>query len=161
MNEAKSTEDTASKEIDIQGLIGLIDKPENDLFQAYDAFKGGLFFFTIGFLIITVGATIGIVVYSFEVKSSIDLLAVALSDAAVVFAYFSLIYQIGDENAVIVRHKNAMNKDDFKRKNDDEKVIVKALIKVRTKNAKYSLGQIYKLYPDMFKKEKLLEKLYE
>jgi hypothetical protein len=161
IKEAKSTKDIAPKEIDIQSLIGLIDNYERDLFKDYDAFKGGFFAFTVGFLIIAVGAVIGIVVYSFQSKSSIDLLAVVLSDSAIVFAYFSLIYQIGDENAAVVRYKRALKKDDFKRKNDDEKIIVKALIKVRTKNPKYRLGQIYRLYPEMFTKEKLLERLYE
>jgi hypothetical protein len=43
--------------------------------------------------------------------------------------------------------------------NDNDKLLLKALIKIKSKNEEFSLEQIYDMNPSMFTKEKLMEKL--
>ena len=57
-----------------------------------------------------------------------------------------------------VRFKRALGlKQSF---TEDEKPILKALIKLRSRNPEMDLERFYNMHPEMFKKEKLLEKLY-
>jgi hypothetical protein len=44
---------------------------------------------------------------------------------------------------------------------ENRKILLKALIKIKAKNPEFDLQQIYNMNPSMFTKERLLERLYE
>jgi hypothetical protein len=155
MSEPKKTDDNVILE-----LIRLVDCHKRVLFKNFDVFTGGwgitlisliaILLFVFGFLIIG-----GVIL---NVLPIIDEIVVALSLLAVFFAFFSLLAQIGEINMNESRFKRALKLRQFK---EDEKSILKALIKMRSKNPEFNLEQIYNMHKEMFTKEKLLEKLYE
>ncbi|MGD0995406.1 MAG: hypothetical protein ABR909_07780 [Candidatus Bathyarchaeia archaeon] len=162
---AKKNEEAKPKpeEVDINSLIYSVDKNSEELFKDGDVFRGGLRLTFASMALIVVAVVIILVVNGLILRTlgAVDSVALVLSGFAAIFAFYSFIAQIGDENTVRVRYKRALGLDDFQKKSEDEKIILKALIKIRTKNAKLPLQRIYRLHSEMFTKEKLLEKLYE
>jgi len=88
--------------------------------------------------------------------SSSEKITVALAFLAIVFAFFSLMARFGDRNLVEVNFNRIKGCVE-----ENEKPLLKALIKMKAKNQKFDLEEIYIQDPSIFKREKLLERLYE
>jgi hypothetical protein len=154
-----------TKEIDILYLVKLIDNHYCILFKWYDVFLGGLGFMFGALILIAVAILISItndavILHSFGDNG----LALVLSGLAVIFAFYSFIAQVGEGNEVDIRYKRALGIRQSKKDrpmDEDEKPILKALIKIRSKNTKFPLEQIINMHPTMFNKDKLTEKLYD
>ena len=138
---------------EILELIRLIDRNKSILFRTFDVFRGEW--------AITFSTTI-VLLGLIEVflllgnASNTEKITIALALIAVIFAFFSLFVQFGEENIVQVNYKRL---EECVREN--EKPIFKALLKIKVKSPKFDLEQIYKMNKSMFTKGKLLEKLYE
>jgi hypothetical protein len=143
----------------ILALVRLVDCHKRVLFKNFDIFSGAwgftLFFLIVIFIFVFVFLIVGGVILN--ALSAIDELTLSFSLLAVFFAFFSLLAQIGENNMNETRFKRALKLKQFK---EDEKTILMALIKIRSKNPEFGLEHVYSMHREMFTKEKLLEKLY-
>jgi hypothetical protein len=154
MEENKSIDKSA-----IDDLIRFVDCKEFVLFRDFDVFRGVwtvslaslVLIFVILFIVLVVEGVIR------KTMSLRDQITLALSTLAVFFAYFALTTKIREKYVLNIRFKRAIGLKHF---TEDEKPILKALIKLRNRNSKTDLERISKLHPEMFTKEKLLEILY-
>jgi hypothetical protein len=143
---------TTKNDVDILELIRLIDSNKDRLFKPYDVFYGSsIIFFLIAILYIAIEPILVL-----NTTSLVDKAVLVLSLVAVVSALFSLITPFVKENIIA---KN------FKRLElcvvTEKKPLLKSLIRMKAKNTKFDLEQIYNMNKEMFTKEKLFEKLYE
>lgn len=151
-----------NKEIDkntIDELVRFVDCKEFVLFRDFDVFKG-VWGITFASLVSIFGILFVYLVVEGVINKTMplpDQITLALSTLGVFFAYFALTTKIGENHVIGIRFKRAIRLKHF---TEDEKPILKALIKLRSRNPKTDLERISKLYPEMFTKEKLLEKLY-
>lgn len=153
--ENKPKEEEPEKQYDktIQNLIRLVDRNKSKLFRTLDIFRGeGAFPFA---AIILILVFIEIFLY-FGVASSTEKITIALTFLAFAIAYFSLVASFGDENIVKVNFKRLESCVE-----KSEKPLLKALIRMKAKNREFDLEEIYSQTPLLFKREKLLESLYE
>ena len=90
--------------------------------------------------------------------SPIEQISAMWASLAVIFAFFSLVFQTAEGNANDKRYERALGLRQF---DENEKPLLKGLIKIKTKNYEFSLEQIYKINKEMFTNEKLIERLYE
>ena len=140
----KATED------EILELIQLVD--HNFEFNPYYAFFHG----NMAYPFVSFIALIAIVeVYLFTAPTH-ERIVTALAFLAVSIAFLSLMSRFIEKNIV------DMNFERFGMcVEGDKKPLLKALIKMKTKNHEIELEQIYNLNKSIFSKEKLLERLYE
>lgn len=143
---------TTKNDVDILELIRLIDSNKDRLFKSYDVFYGSsIIFFLIAVLYIVIEPVLVL-----STTSLVDKAVLILSLIAVVTALFSLITPFVRENIIA---KN------FKRLElcvvKEKRPLLKSLIRMKAKNTKIDLEQIYNMNKEMFTKKKLLEKLYE
>jgi hypothetical protein len=90
--------------------------------------------------------------------SLVDSTVLEFTFIAVLFSFLSTIIQLGESSAVEVRFQKVLRlRPSF---TENQKLILKALIKIRTKNDEFALEEVYKKNKDMFTVEKLMEKLY-
>jgi hypothetical protein len=92
----------------------------------------------------------------FGIASAPEKITIALSFLAFAVAYFSLMAHFGEQNIVNVNFKRLENCVE-----ENDKPLLKALIKIKAKNREFDLGQIHNQNPSMFEREKLLERLYQ
>lgn len=134
-------------------LIRLVDCNKANLFKMLDIFRGE---WTFPFTTL-IGALMVIEMFLFfGIASAPEKIAIALSFLAFVIAYFSLMAYFGEENIVNVNFKRL---EICVKQND--KPLLKALIKIKAKNRGFDLEQIYSQNQSMFEREKLLERLYK
>ena len=143
---------TTKNDVDILELIRLIDSNKDRLFKPLDIFYGSsIIFFLIAILYVAIEP-----VLILNTTSLVDKAVLVLSLVAVVSALFSLITPLVKENIIA---KN------FKKLEScvvtEKKPLLKSLIRMKAKNTKFDLEQIYNMNKEMFTKKKLLEKLYE
>jgi hypothetical protein len=145
-------------------LIEWIDSHEKKLFGPFHFFisLGGFFvlFLVIVFVVVEF-------VFS-QTASATDRISIALASAAVLIASVSIVIQTGERDIVdgcfyrALELRRTLGLREF---DDTEKILLKALIKVRSKNDQLKLRLVYernkKAKGDMFSEKKLLEKLYE
>jgi hypothetical protein len=145
---------------EILELIRLVDRNRDEkgrlLFRSWDTFRGALGFALIAYAVIVVSVSLLVVVEG-RLMSIVDTIVVILSLYTVILAFESFIAQLADRNKVEVRFQKAL-KLGF---NENEKLILKALVKMRSKHDKFALRDVYEKNKDMFTKEKLLERLYD
>ena len=144
---------------DIFELIQLVDCHKYHLFRYYDVYRGAVspfFAVFIGLLFLIEVLTFGSR-YILGTMTDLDIVVIVLSFIAAFTAFLSLMAQVGERNMIEVRFKRALKLKQF---TEAEKPFLKALIKLRSRNPETDLEQIYKIYPDMFTNEKLLERLY-
>jgi hypothetical protein len=155
MGESKKTD----KEV-IVDLIHLVDCHKKHLFKTYDVFRGTLSITLISFIIVLFSIEVIAIIdrLLFGTMNDVDIIIIALSLIAAFMAFFSFVAQIGERNMVDVRFERALKLKNF---TETEKPLLKALIKLRSRNPKTDLEQIYTMHPEMFTKEKLLERVYE
>jgi uncharacterized protein YajQ (UPF0234 family) len=82
---------------------------------------------------------------------------------SVVLASFSILAKFAEETVVEANFKRMVKlcSDEGKKLEENEKPLLKALIKTKVKHREFDLEQIYNMNPSMFTREKLLEILYE
>ena len=163
-NTIKEQKTTAKKidEIAIPSLVTTIDRLDNELLKPGDVFSGWLALFSFSLLLVAIVSSIGAVLYSFiNTVPWLDVLAVLVASGAIVAANFSFVAQMRDKNLLKVRYDRTKEMKEFSQKSEGEKMIIKALIKLKGRNADFSLETLSKLHPEMFTKERLLEFLYE
>jgi hypothetical protein len=99
---------------------------------------------------------------NFVTASATDRISISLASVAVFMAFISIVIQTGERNIVEGRFERALKLRKF---DDTEKTLVKALIKIKSKNDQFKLRLVYERNKeangDMFSEKRLLEKLYE
>lgn len=145
------------KPIDYDSLI-------DDLIKKIDEEKA--LFTTIDFFRVFRTIFLYLVVILFFVIPTEYIPSISLADRLVIFfaglAVLLSLIQIQipsiEEKVIDAMYRNAVKK--FKVRQDDDPLL-KALIKMKSQNNEFALAEICKISPEMFTKEKLLERLYE
>jgi len=139
-------------------LVNWIDDNESNLITSYDFFIGWERIFGLLFIIMFFTAEI----LNFVTASVTDKISIGLASLAVFMAFASIIIQTGESNMVEGRYKRALTLGKF---DDTEKILLKALIKVRSKNDDFKLRAVYERSKvsgaDIFTEKRLLEELYQ
>ena len=154
---------------EILDLIELVDRNRDEkgkpLFGKWDMFGGhfngmvliigGLFF-----LIIFFGG-----LYLTRKISVTDMTALDVSIIAIYLALFSTMMPLFESAALEFRFERAKPFGPTFNKNgqpfsENQKLILKALIKIRGKHIDFALKDVYEKNKEMFTREKLMEKLY-
>jgi hypothetical protein len=161
-------EDTHEREI--LDLIELVDRNQDaegrQLFGRWDMLGG--YFIVLLFII---GALLFLIVffgYLYWTRQILvaDMAALDISVIAFYAAFWSTIIPLLENSALEFRFRRALplgptfNKDG-KPFTENQKLILKALIKIRGKHDKFALKDVYDKNKEMFTREKLIEKLYE
>jgi hypothetical protein len=160
-----SKEQTKDK---ILELIRWIDSHESKLFRPYDFFSGWGRTLALLFVLLFIIAEF----MNFVTASATERISISLASVAVFMAFISIVIQTGESNRVEGRFERVLDlrkkevelsgKDSKLRDfNEDEKPLLKALIKIKSENEEFDLERIYNMNSSMFTKEKLLERLYE
>lgn len=139
---------------EILELIRWVDKQECKLFKRSDAFHGS------ALLLIAIGVWLFVIVILllFGSISVVDKTIIGLTFAGVVLAVFTLLAQFGRESIVEANFDKALKLRQF---NPNERILLKALIKIKAKNSEFELEELYDKDKAIFTKEKLLERLCE
>lgn len=134
-------------------LIRLVGSNKSKLFRSLDFLRGGS-----AFAFVMLWVFLGVIeIFLFFGDASItDKIVIALSFLAFAVAYFSLFTYFAEANIVGVNFKRLE-----KCVEENQKPLLKALIKIKAKHTEFDLEQIYSMNTSMFIKEKLLEKLYD
>lgn len=143
---------------EILELIEWIDSHESNLFKPSDLFSGWR------------GALVSVVVLLFIIAeimnfitaSATERISIGLASVAVFMAFISIVIQTGERSIVEGRFERALKLRKF---DDRQKLLVKALIKIKSKNGEFKLKIVYErnkaVNGNMFTEKRLLEKLYE
>lgn len=133
-------------------LIRWVDKQKGSLFKRFDAFHG----LTVLLIVVGVWLFPVMILLLFGTFSVVDKMIIGLSFVGVVVAFFALLAQFGRENMVTANYSKALKLRQF---NPNEKILLKALIKIKAKNLEFELEELYNVGDTLFTKEKLLERL--
>jgi hypothetical protein len=145
------------KPINYDNLIGdLIKKIDNEksLFRLRDIVRSSLSFILITFLILFTGLS----TYYLSSFSSSDKLVIIFAALALVLSYGQFVMSSFNEKYIDFNYYTAIEK--FKVIKEEEPLL-KALIKMKSERMEFTLSEIYEIDPEMFSKEKLLERLYD
>jgi hypothetical protein len=148
------------KEIDkaeILRLIKLIDYKKPKLFSEFDIFR------VEPTLTMALGVTIALAIallFSVAIFSLADITSNVIATVALILVLLSFLLKSGEELKVDYNY-NKMIKNCGDCIPENERIILRALIKMKGKNPNAKLEDVYSLRPEMFVTDKLLEKLYE
>lgn len=155
MNQKQTTDE-------ILELIRLVDRNKDikgrSLFREMDELGRGSARNIIGLICIEFSIW---VVYFLRQISFAEWIAFTFAFLAIVIAYLSLMMQVAEKEAVEIRFKRAMEVLKRRRANENEKLILKALIKIRSRHKDFALMEVYEKNKDMFTEKKLMEELYD
>jgi hypothetical protein len=140
------------EEKEILELIRLVDKKYKK--GVWDIVWNSSFFIMVLILILY----IPVAVYVGSIKDIGEQLKITIPFFALIVAFFALVDREIDKGSIQGNYKK-LSKD--KTVNKSNSHLLKSLIKMKSKQKDISLEQIYNEHPEMFTKEKLLEKLYE
>jgi len=152
---------------EILELIRWIDKQKCKLFKGKDILSGwwiGLIgLVVILALVLFLGIVISYVYLIYHVSDfnlTLSFIAVSISLITLAISYFSLVGQFGQENIVRANFEKALTLRGF---SPNEEILLKALIKIKAKNPKFELEELYKKDKEntLFVRKKLLEILCE
>jgi hypothetical protein len=156
MNEKQTTDE-------ILELIGLVDGNKDGkgkpLFRRRDIFGSSF-----GSAVFIIGALLGLeiffgVLYDIGKISLVDLMALDFSFVAVLLTFLSIVVQLVENSVLEVRFKKALGlRTSF---TENQKLILKALIKIRSEHEKFALKDVYDKNKEMFTEKRLMEKLYD
>lgn len=132
-------------------LIDIVDGAEG-LFGYFDSILGDNLFPTI-MVICLFGA---VFIYLILFANLDTLIVVALALLAFIVSFFTLFITFQDRNIVNVNYNRINHMP-----NEGDQPLLKALIIIKEKNPDFTLKQLYSLHPDLFKRERLIEKLIE
>jgi hypothetical protein len=139
----------------IQDLIADIDGEES-LFKPYvqlrDYWKNGTILIIVGYLLIA-----GLIAYLSNSHALYEGIAVVIAIGALLIAYMSTL----KDNTVVANYMWAIEKFKIGETEKEKRLLLRALIKMKSMNSTSKLGTVKAIHPEMFTKKKLLEKLYE
>ena len=135
-------------------LVNWIDEHEKQVIRPLD-----IFFNWKGALLLLVGISFALVeVLNFITSTNIDKIFTLLTLTVIFLAFISIIIQTTEQNVIETRLGNASKIRKF---TDGEKPLLKALIKIKSKNKELKLGILYaankETNGDIFTENKLLE----
>jgi len=143
---------------EIVELIQLIDDNSKDggrpLFQNRD-FLGGWIYVIAGLFSLMF---LDYLTFSLKLIPYGEYIGGLLTDLAIIVAILSLVVQLADRQTLNTRFRRALRlRTSF---TEDQKLILRALIKMRSKHSDFALKGVYDKNKEMFTKEKLMEILY-
>jgi hypothetical protein len=142
----------------IDDLIQKIDT-DKSLFTPRDEFHGwGSHLFIIGVLVFF---TFVINLLPDSIASSIQQITITIAIIALIITYISFIGRGMENNVVEANFGKVIKKLNIAEEEEEERLLLRALLEMKVMYSKYKLGIVKKMHPEMFTKEKLLEKLYE
>jgi len=153
-------EEINKKQKDLQNKIleiaNWIDENEKQLIRWRDVF------YHLGWLLLLLSVVVfGIPeLLIFMNATNPERIIVLTSLVAILLAFFSMVNQISERNVVEARMKHASRMRTF---SANEKVLLKALIKIKSKNPEQKLGDLYAMdknsHSNIFTEKSLLETL--
>jgi len=144
----------SEKQTEVLELIRWLDKQRCKLFKWYDVF---LSYWSI--LLPLIFLLVVVELFLLGNASDTDKFGVALSFSAFVVTIFAFMAQFGKKEIVKRNFNKVLKlKRDF---NTNQKILLKALIKIKAENPEFDLEETYNKNKSMFTPEKLMEKLYE
>ena len=150
------------KPIDYDGLIDdLIKKIDNEksLFTIRDGLHGqSMTLYIMGLFLFLV---LGINYLPNDFIASTNKITISIALLAVLLTYVSYTSKGIENNFVEANFWKAVKKFKIEKKEEEKRLLLTALIKMKVTNHNYKLETAKKLNEEMFTKEKLLEKLYE
>jgi hypothetical protein len=165
MRSKMNNKQTKDEKDEILELIRWIDKQKCKLFKERDWLSGWWLGF-VGLVVILIpvlllGVVISYIYLIYHVSNidvTLSFIVISLTLITLTVSYFSLVGQFRQENIVRANFGKALKLRQF---NPNEKILLKALIKIKAKNPEFDLEEIYNKNNSMFTIEKLMEKLYE
>ncbi len=142
------------EETEILELANWIDKNEKLLIRWRDAF------YHLGWLVLLLSAIIIVLIGTLIIMGATnsEKVIVTISIVAVLLAFISMVTQVSERSAIEARMKHALRIRTF---NEEEKPLLKALLKIKSKNREQKLSTLYFLDKedrgDTFTKRKLVE----
>jgi hypothetical protein len=150
-----------SKETDYDGLIeDLIQKIDNEKALFNPLYELDVYNSTVTFTVLLFVIAIVILALPNSFAPFIDRLTLFVAVIAIFFAFAGVLVQDLDDIVVSTNFKKAVQKFKIDEKEDEKRLLLMALIKMKAMNHHSKLGVAKKLHEDMFTKEKLLERLY-
>jgi hypothetical protein len=158
IDDKKATENSLDYDCLIEDLIEKIDN-EKSLFTVRDELHGyGMTLYIVGiFLFLAV-----IISYLPDnITPFIGRMTLVIAIAAVIFSFVTYSSRGMENNVLDANFGKAIKKFKIEKKDEEKRLLLKALLKMKVINSKYKLGIVKGMHPKLFTKEKLLEKLYE
>ena len=149
------------KETDYDGLIeSLIQKIDNEKALFNPIRELDVYNSTVTFTVLLWIAAIVILALPNSVAPFLDRLTLFIAVIAILFAFAGVLVQDLDDIVVSTNFKKAVQKFKIDEKEEEKRLLLMALIKMKAMNHHSKLGEAKKLHRDMFTKENLLERLY-
>lgn len=151
-----SNDDSKKNQDEIRLLIEWLDKNERQLIRWRDAF------YHLGWLLLIMIVVVVAIpsVLVFTNATNIERVVALLSTVAILLAFLSMVTQVNERSVVEARMKHALRMKNF---TETEKPLLKALIKIKSKNPEDKLASLYALDGeaggDIFTERSLLQTL--
>ena len=150
-----------TKETNYDGLIeDLIQKIDNEKSLFNPLHQLDVYNSTITITILLWVAAIVILALPNSIAPLIDRITLFIAVIAIQFAFAGVLVQDLDDIVTSTNFKKAVQKFKIEEKEEEKRLLLMALIKMKAMNNHSKLGVAKKLHEDMFTKEKLLERLY-
>jgi hypothetical protein len=150
-----------SEETDYDGLIeDLIQKIDKEKALFNPLYQLDVYNSTITITVLLWVAAIVILALPNSIAPLIDRVTLFIAIIAILFAFAGILVQDLNDIIVSTNFKKAVQKFKIDEKEDEKRLLLMALIKMKAMNHHSKLGVAKKLHEDMFTKEKLLERLY-
>lgn len=140
-------------DIIINDLIKKIDN-EKPLFKFRDYVRALSSFILIAVLLLFIVLSN---YYSSSISSS-DGLVIVFAALAVLLAFGQFALSAAEGRIIDTNYNRVLTEFNVSK---EEKPLLKALVKMKSENIEFTLAEICKISPEMFTKDKLLEKLYK
>jgi len=155
-NNNEKVEEPVNYDEMIQELITEIDN-EKFLFTVRDELHGyGNALFIAGIYLF-----LGLIVSYLPNVTLMEKITFLIAIGALLLTFISFVSQGLKNNVVDANFGKAIKKFKIEKKEEEKRLLLKALLKTKATNPKSKLGTVKKIHKDMFTKEMLLEKLYE
>jgi high-affinity K+ transport system ATPase subunit B len=162
-NSFNMAENEKPKPIDYNSLIDeLIKKIDNEksFFKLRDQLYGnGTTLFVVVSLFFL--AVIILVFKNAFGSSDVEQITLIIAILAFLITYVTFTLQGNENNVVDANFGKAVKKFKIEKKEEEKRLLLRALLTMKATNQHYKLETAKKLNEEMFTKEKLLEKLYE
>ena len=150
-----------SKETDYDGLIeDLIQKIDNEKALFNLRYQLDVYNSTVAITVLLWVVALVILALPNSIAPLTDRLTLFIAVIAILFAFAGVLVQDLDDIVVSTNFKKAIQKFKIDEKEEEKRLLLMALIKMKAMNHHSKLGTAKKLHKDMFTKEKLLERLY-
>jgi hypothetical protein len=150
-----------SKETDYDGLIeDLIQKIDDEKALFNPLYELDVYNSTVTFTVLLFIAAIVILALPNSFAPLIERVTLFIAVIAIFFAFAGILVQDLRDIVVTTNFKKAVQKFKIDEKEEEKRLLLMALIKMKATNHYSKLGVAKKLHEDMFTKEKLLERLY-